>query len=864
MFNFKKVASILASAVMLSSTIGFAAAASYPEPFVTNGVADAAVVYGAAGAISDVTASINIQQRLGSLASSGSAGTSAAVSGDATPLFSGGTKLYVNDSLNVVTNVLTDDELPIVLEDNSFSGNVDSTMTQTIDIGSNPRVTFKRQPTSSDEPTFALETSTTQANYIYNATTTFNKAVAFNHSDSEGEDIELFGQTYTVSSATDDNNLILLKSAEKLSLDSNSPVADVTIEGSVYTVELVSASDSTTPASATIKITDSSGSAESKKINEAASKKVNGITVAVTTADESNIKLSATVVVGSDKITLTDGSNVQTGEDDTVIDGTLVSFGNTATTGNITKLTISVYASDSDQDAIKSGEVFTDPVFGSFKVDFAGLSITDDGTARENIEFITNGDDKLDLKFTDHRGKEKTFTWAQNRSAVALMRDDDFRNITVVERGILKDEDYVVVGNEDEGYLLRLSTIKNQTTGTNQDKAIFTDVISGETYETVWSTDGTGTLSVKGKSFSVTSVGPSSFSSSQYNVTLGYPDSTGQAVVVYPTIQTNMGAKIALYEPLTINLTDWDNTGSETNASSLEFPDGDGYTSIAVAPSASSNWTINSVQVNTSHVGEGTSFNIGELSYAINGSSADSITIRLKDNTADTEIATPAVIIFEEKDDNSNYEAWIATVEVGGTGDDGLGISKLESTWSNDSSQWSDTSPADSKKTLKADLFGAIVTEDSSDSDQKSATLSYPDEQIYAQIYVAEESAAITPGAAASSGAGSQVLIVKDNEVASVAGMNLVVIGGSCINTAAAKILGSDSPVCTSSFTDATGVGSGQYIIKSVTSPWSDAKVASLVAGFNAADTSNAVSKFLEGTSTTDAGTEQVYPIVGA
>ena len=33
-FNFKKIGSIIASSVMLASTIGFAAAANYPAPFV--------------------------------------------------------------------------------------------------------------------------------------------------------------------------------------------------------------------------------------------------------------------------------------------------------------------------------------------------------------------------------------------------------------------------------------------------------------------------------------------------------------------------------------------------------------------------------------------------------------------------------------------------------------------------------------------------------------------------------------------------------------------------------------------------------------------------------------------------------------
>ena len=46
-FNFKKVASVLASVVLLGSTVGIAAAANYPAPFVSGGVADLAVVVGA-------------------------------------------------------------------------------------------------------------------------------------------------------------------------------------------------------------------------------------------------------------------------------------------------------------------------------------------------------------------------------------------------------------------------------------------------------------------------------------------------------------------------------------------------------------------------------------------------------------------------------------------------------------------------------------------------------------------------------------------------------------------------------------------------------------------------------------------------
>ena len=39
-FDFKKITSVLASAVMLGSTIGIAAAANYPSPFIVGGSAD--------------------------------------------------------------------------------------------------------------------------------------------------------------------------------------------------------------------------------------------------------------------------------------------------------------------------------------------------------------------------------------------------------------------------------------------------------------------------------------------------------------------------------------------------------------------------------------------------------------------------------------------------------------------------------------------------------------------------------------------------------------------------------------------------------------------------------------------------------
>ncbi len=901
---FKKISAIAASALMIGMTAGIAAAANYPAPFVVGNTADAAIVYGTGTGVSslDVVQAGNIQSNLQSYMT-GSTTTAASVSGEAYALFTGGTKIYVNDSLNTVTSVLTKSSLPTTLADGSFSGNVDASISQKIDLGSNPRVTFKRQPTSEDDPNYALQTSSTQANYIYNTTVTFSKAVNFSHADSEGNDITLFGMDFTISSSTDTDTIVLLKSAEKVSLSSDSPTADVTIAGATYTVELISASDS----AATIQITDSAGSSESKEISEAASKKIKGVTVAVITADETNLKLSATVVVGSEKVTLEDGAQVKMGESDTSIDGTLVDF-ETGNPNNLTKLTISVYAPESDKDAIKAGESFADPVYGTFKVNFAGLNIPSDSTARETIKITPNSDDKMDVTFTDYRGKEKSFQWSKDIAGnvfgmavehgfggAQLMSDDDNRNITVLEMSPIRSQGLVVVGNEDEGYLLKLTGVKNSSSTTSSntdgDRVEFTDVFDSTAtpFKALWVSDGIGDMIVGGKNYKVYLVGDSNNATEEYSVFLDYPDSTsnttGENLILFPTIQTSKGAKVAFYEPTTIGLTNYGNvtpsnlsiTGRtyQKNVSSIMIPDGDGYETAYIVPRVDNamgveNFTISVDGATTAFYPNGTfaigfnsvNWSVGGLTFAFTNTSRgqggpyNETTVYLVEPDGVGFVNTSALIVWEEKDDNTLYHAQVILLEGGRTGDDGLGVDTSESgdTWSNVSASWRTSRASNSKITDAGDLWGAIITFDSGDSDQPTASISYPDEQVYTQLYMAAEEATITGGGVT---AGTQLgeVLVKDSEVSNVDNKNLIVVGGSCINSVAANLVGGD--YCGSAWTDATNVGSGEFLIQSFGDAYTTDKIALLVAGYEAADTVNAA-KYLT-TQTVDTTAEKKY-----
>ena len=143
------------------------------------------------------------------------------------------------------------------------------------------------------------------------------------------------------------------------------------------------------------------------------------------------------------------------------------------------------------------------------------------------------------------------------------------------------------------------------------------------------------------------------------------------------------------------------------------------------------------------------------------------------------------------------------------------------------------------------DIYGTLIIKDESDSESTRVEISYPDEQAYAELYIMEgEASVVTPSNSTEVvDTTNNIMIVKDTEIETVKDRNLIVVGGSCINTVAQKLLGYDKPVCGEEFTNTQGMTSGQYMIKTYVSPYNSDKIAMLVAGFDAADTVKGIEK---------------------
>ena len=242
-------------------------------------------------------------------------------------------------------------------------------------------------------------------------------------------------------------------------------------------------------------------------------------------------------------------------------------------------------------------------------------------------------------------------------------------------------------------------------------------------------------------------------------------------------------------------------------------------------------------------------WNITSLSTSISNS-----TVIYLQNPEGGNIVRPALIVFEEKDDGSLYHASIVTLDGGYDGaNNDIGVSDIIRTFGADAASLGNEIQLETDSDLyqDMDLWGTLFTLDKSDSDQASAMISYPDDQIEATVYVSESTS--------SSGGGGVLgnIVVKDSDVSTVSTKNLIVVGGSCINSAAQKLVDSSAtaPICGSMFTQKMQVSAGQYLIKTFASPWSSGKVATLVAGYNAEDTTNAASALTTQTVDTTAGT---------
>ena len=413
-------------------------------------------------------------------------------------------KLYISTALDSTTRKpdLTLDDLPVMLG----GGTVDHKTITDVDydellsLGGNS-VTFTKE-SEWDEGALNLKFDDSSRLYTY-------KIIFGSGLDSEyveGKSITILGKEFVFSSqdADLDNTSLVLFAAGQTETIAAGASATVTVEGSDYVVTVVGVNVA----------------------GDAATIDVNGEAFDVNVVDDNYIQKgdlnlyiksirafkypaesgSVQVFIGSDKLTLdADNNEIQKGNDK--VDGAWLNF-TQVSANKIYEIEIR-YTADDDVNVL-SGESYTDPVFGAFKIAFGGIMPALDSDAKDLVRINKNGNTKVKLTFTNKAGQEcsmdvyNTTEWAYGtkmlRTANPTASDARTGMDSWNQSGNISEGDYFLVSQNYNSYILQyvstdstnnLVRLKNMCTSTNFDASITTQFfyLGGQKYEFVINTD---------------------------------------------------------------------------------------------------------------------------------------------------------------------------------------------------------------------------------------------------------------------------------------------------------------------------------------------------------------------------------------
>jgi hypothetical protein len=752
-FNYKRIASILTGAVMLSSTIAIAAAANFPAPFADN-AANTAIVYGSMAqslGTTDITAAGRISAQIAGTQLSNvitnTVTSDTTVEGESEPVELSSQKLYLGDVMNVTKTYFDDGELPVLLKDqeiNDKDGNA-ITVSQTIYVP-NSAIGYA-EPDSDNDAVLIADFDNGEE---YKLKVTFSPPVNINRTESKS--ITLFGKPYTFSGDTDE-----------LTKDS------VTVVGKSDAVRISSGETTTVNGhSVSVDVEDGDNAVvtidgESEDVEENGDYRIADVDVYVQNIFSQNYAGGSNYVnlyFGSEKVTFEDGEEVQFGTDG--VDGTDVAV-EEGTLGKVKSITVTVTPNilDDKVEGVVIGDSFIDPVFGSVKFAFVSATPDLEDDSREQIVIKATSDTSASLVFTNAAGNEydlDLFKPGEVAGANVTLGVDEFNVSTAPNTNITLNE-FVVTCDGEYTQIWEITDVDLNDDATST--VTFTDLGDDDEQQVDFDTMENGETGT----FDLADGTPATVTLSN-NVTEDFTVSRACNFLI-----TEQGANISLAGV----------SGSTTAASVVRISEETEYN----ADDFDSN--------------DGTVLGTGQL---INVTLDQDAAAAGREMTVDVDVAGYSDVLDDS--DDTYYLTRYGTF-VKATGEDDI-----------------------------------------------TFTAYYSEEAMALGFYIGEASATTNGGD--DGGEAGQALLASDTETAKYAGKHLIVVGGSCVNTVAAKLLGSTTPLCTSAFTTASGIGPNEYLIKTFANPDAPGKIATLVAGYEAADTTQAVDYLLTQSPSTAVG----------
>ncbi len=487
-------------------------------------------------------------------------------------------------------------------------------------------------------------------------------------------------------------------------------------------------------------------------------------------ASSSELKVGTETISGADVI-------IEGTDDNTTFTMTKIRVNMTAQddyfVGAGSKLSEAIAAQGDDEELL-----FT----GNWDIEYLGL---DQSVEAHEIKLHSTTDRKYKLRYYDGDGNmvDMPFLYANSSTTVQLSEDSDSKAVILDESlNISKNDYFVLTGGTAADGTAKSYTLQykgSDKSGATSPKIKFKNIGSGETLEyalDTGSTNAVATIKLGGYSFVVKNITDSAKTSADVRINV---DLNGDATLGDDSVAASE-IDIVDYYGLSI---DFGNLLYRANLTS-------------------------------------------DLSTGCTGGSISSVVQPLQCEIAGVEMnwTTP------NSNDYDNQHPEPIFILANATATNELNVQTL-------STGRVDGSDTDSSVTPEGEenigygytTMGAKWTYESPSSSPNQFTLEYPEEQRLPQVYVTTGS---VQKASVATGDLVPVTVVDatklDSEVASVTSQNLIAVGGPCVNTVAAELMGNPAD-CTEGFTP------GSAMVKL----WEHANgnVAMLVAGFSGEDT---------------------------
>jgi len=405
----KRITAITAGLAMIGATVMGAAAAdlsNYPSPFVNNGMFNGLIIVGDNAAASDVIGAVDIGTSLQYSSRKEVLSDKISIT-EGVLIEAAGNDLNYGESIADIDSKLTDEDLPAILSDGRYKESKrtknDVTYTQKISFtkGSTELV-FEADDNDPDEPVDNyLKLIKNQEIYSYELE--FDSDVEFDpeyvNDEFKGSKIDIMGTTYTITSAdesTDAVDKLVLHGGSISSVLEEGGAEIYTLDGKEYLVKVIYIGKDS------VRLNVNGVSTETLEEDE--SEAIEGIDLTIEAIMAQNLvglPDQIEFTIGSQEIILENGNEIKLNGE--TIDGTVVDIDSEE--GTLSGISIE-YSIDDDE-YIKAGDEWTDPVFGLFKIMFGGIvrdiediKITTKSDAG-SLEFVNNEGDKVEIHFID-------------------------------------------------------------------------------------------------------------------------------------------------------------------------------------------------------------------------------------------------------------------------------------------------------------------------------------------------------------------------------------------------------------------------------------------------------------------------------